>query len=188
MRGARDAVATAVLLGSIMRASAAAPDGPIELRLVSESVYAQEQLTLYVNAQGVAGDASLRDAENPAPIVSHWNVTLSVDEAKRLRRLVRSAALFSGQFWGREERIASPKMALTIKSDGRSATLICSGNASFESGARRDLLALLLKVLRKDTQSGGHNELQRTRDGNAAAWPLNSVLSQPMSVDTDLGQ
>jgi hypothetical protein len=128
-----------------------ASTAPAQLTVVAENAFVRQVLNLQVPLTGPGtGTLVWNEQEGPNQEPRHSAIRLSSDETKRLRALLETASLFSGQFWGKEvHSFVEQRVTLTITTDGKVATLACSGNDSFRSGPRKQLLDLLMAILWK---------------------------------------
>lgn len=69
---------------------------------------------------------------------------VTLEQVTELRRLLKRARLFEGQFWGGfEGGIVSDLITLQVVDGDRVAKLVCSGNPTFHKGGRLELVKWL---------------------------------------------
>jgi hypothetical protein len=84
-------------------------------------------------------------------------------DTERLRALSEQSALFTGQVWGNDPRgLDGTLITLQYSEDSKIVTLTCTGNESFNSGARKELISLLESIVDKsyDTKIPPNKPLQ----------------------------
>lgn len=154
-------IALQLLLLALLPLSTAAPDtgpgrfaGPFSLELISDSFWSRCELKISV-AAGKQGLQSVECLSDEGVQTAHAAGPLAARDVAQLRKLLRDAHLFQGQFWGSDHRgLDAPFVTLAVHDDSQAAVLVCVRNESFERGSRQELLMWLLDRVGRVEQRG----------------------------------
>ena len=138
-------VGGALCIGAVGLGIALAPPPTLELKLVIDG---QEEIVVRIwpNADGFIRLETF-DHYAPANKRRRQRALLSTEVA-RIRILAREAHLFSAQsLWNPHQSPELPLVTLSVSEGEHIASLVCSQDASFQSGPRRDLLSYLPTLL-----------------------------------------
>jgi len=127
--------------------------GWFSLNRTTDSIWVHCELDVHVNeqAKGVASVECQWEGGATEKNEGH----LSETEVSELRTLLQQARLFEGQFWGHDPRgVDAALVTITASDDQGIATLVCTGNESFDSGARQGLIGFLNELNKKVSKRG----------------------------------
>src|SRR5947209_5161036 len=122
------------------RAARAAPGPPfsgwLKAELEHDSVWGSCKMSVFVDERGRgSGESECRTPEGIR--TAHVTQAVPAQDVEELRRLLRDAELFHGQFWGHDLRgIDAMLGTLTVHDESKVATVVCFKNESFEAGPR----------------------------------------------------
>src|SRR5262245_25209436 len=106
--------------------------GWLKAELEHDSVWFNCKVSVFVDERG----RGLTEGECGTPEglrTAHSNEAVSDRDIEELRRLLRGADLFQGQFWGHDLRGIDAMLATLTVSDGsKVARVVCFKNESFE--------------------------------------------------------
>jgi hypothetical protein len=155
MRLGLPAVLSAVLLASPMEAAPRVPfSGWLKAELVSDSVWFHCELSIFVDEarRGSQRVSCKSDEGKPTLQVEE---RLSTLEIAQLRKLLRDADLFQGQFWGTDLRgLDAGLITLAVNDESKAAVVVCFKNESFDTGPRRELFDWLTRRMNAKRQGG----------------------------------
>ncbi len=146
---------SAVLLASPMAAAQRIPfSGWFKAELVSDSVWFHCELTAFVDEAG-SGSQRVSCRSDEGKPTFQVEEPLTALEIARLRKLLRDADLFQGQFWGTDLRgLDVGLITLAVNDESKAAVVVCFKNESFDTGARRELLDWLTSRMNAKRQAG----------------------------------
>jgi hypothetical protein len=135
---------------SATRAATRPPfSGWLKAQLVHDSVWGNCKVSVFVDERARGSIES--ECRTPEGLrTAHVENALAPQEVEELRRLLRDADLFQGQFWGHDLRgIDATLGTLTVNDEAKMAAVVCIKNESFDAGPRERLLSWLTKRLAK---------------------------------------
>ena len=153
--GVRGLLALVATVGGLVVATRALEPVPfsrwIQVEMVSDSIWENCRLKISVDEAG-KGSTEL-DCKAEGVVTNQSRGKLSSQEVEELRRLLREADLFQGQFWGEDARgLDLPLITLVVNDGFKVVAMVCFKNKSFETGGRERLLASLTNRLRSGRQ------------------------------------
>jgi hypothetical protein len=119
--------------------------------MVTDSVWGRTELSVLITPENVAhasitnfGRIGFSDGGTQALT---RKFSIMPPEVERIRGLTEQAGLFSGQLWGKDERgLDGALVTLQYSQDSKIITVTVTGNDSFSSGSRKELVAFLESI------------------------------------------
>jgi hypothetical protein len=143
------------IVGGIIGAIAySAHNSQIQLVMVQDGIWGRTELSIFIAPDNTShatftsfGRIGYSDR---GTIATTRRLSIVAADVERMRDLSERSDLFTGQVWGEDPRgLDSALVTLQFSEDLKIVTLTCTGNETFNSGVRKELVSLLKSLADK---------------------------------------